>query len=163
MSREFEFVTSMDTISADLFCQMPHCPQTHYIPILRTRKELLQGLKEGKEDPGNEQLYEIRIKRNKSGSAVDFEFYFTVNPIYFYYRALIIKIIKSFTTLGTKSSEELKLNAWDKYQNIKDNTSQKIQSALLQTTNTMEGSVLNPKLILPFTQNNDLKSPTYVL
>jgi len=113
-------------------------------------------------EDSEENLYEIRIIRNRSGSVVDFEYYFTVNPVYFYYRALLIKIIKSFTTLGTKSSEELKLNAWDKFQNIKDNTSEKIKSALLQTTNILNGSILNPKIILPFTQNNDVKSPAYV-
>lgn len=110
-----------------------------------------------------EDIYEVTICRNKAGSTVDLEFYFTVRPIHFYYRALLEKIVKSFTSLGSKSSEDLKVNAWDKFQDIKDNTQEKIQSALLTTTNILNGSIQDPKLILPFTQNNDLNNPAYVL
>lgn len=167
-SREFEFKSSMKDMTVDLFFQLPLKTQLVYLPLFRSKPKLLQEInsKRGTLDniaSENHEIYEITILRNKSGSAVDFEFYFTVKPIYFYYRALLIKVIKSFTTLGSKSSEELKLNAWDKFQEMKGNTQEKIQTALLKTTNILSGSILDPKLVLPFTQNNDLNNPAYVL
>ena len=166
-SREFIFTTSMKNLSVDLFFQMPHNPQLIHLPLFRTKSRLFEkpkAVKQKEEDEDDsEDIYDITILRNKSGSKVDFEFYFTVKPIYFYYRAYLIKIIKSFTAIGMKSSEELKVNAWDKFQEVKDKSQEKIQSALFKTTNIMNGSILDPKLILPFTQNNDMNKPAYVL
>lgn len=156
----------MKNLSVDLFFQMSHSPQLIHLPLFRTKSRLFEkpkAIKKNDEDDDSEDIYDITILRNSSGSKVDFEFYFTVKPIYFYYRAYLIKIIKTFTSIGMKSSEELKLNAWDKFQEVKDKSQEKIQSALFKTTNIMNGSILDPKLVLPFTQNNDMNKPAYVL
>jgi hypothetical protein len=108
-------------------------------------------------------IYELTITRNRSGSIVDFEIDFVIKPVYFYHRALLIRILKSFTSLSNNSSEELKLKAWDKFDEVREQTNTKIQSTLLNTTNTINGLIQSPKLILPFSQNNDLNTPAYVL
>lgn len=75
----------------------------------------------------------------------------------------MLKIIKSFTSLGANSSEELKIKAWDKIDEVRGNASNKIKGTLLTTTNTVSGLIQSPKLILPFSQNNDINTPAYVL
>jgi hypothetical protein len=168
VSREFMFTTSMKDLTIDVFFEMPHKAKLIHLPLFRSKEKLfenpnLEVSQLENQDELEEEIYQITIIRNKAGSVVDLEFYFTIKPIYFYYRSILEKIIKSFTSLGMKSSEELRLNAWDKFQDIKDNTQEKIQSALLKTTNILNGQIQDPKLVLPFIQNNDLNNPAYVL
>ena len=165
ISRELEFNTSMESLTLDMFWQGSHKSNVIYLPLFRTLNNLSQSkISNDKSDElYKHNIYEIKVIRHREGSLVDYEIDVTVEPMYFYYRALLLRIIKSFTSLGASSSEELKLTAWDKFYLAKENTKEKIQSTLLKTTNVLRCDINSPKIILPFSQNNDTKSPAYVL
>ena len=161
VSREFEFISGMKNLTADIFLQnIAKNDHKIFLPLIRN------GVEKGNEFEFEEEennIYELTITRNKSGSVVDFEFDFVVKPIYFYHRALMLKLVKSFTSIGLNSSEDLKITAWDKFDEVKGNTQNRIKTTLLKTTNTLNGLIQSPKLIIPFSQNNDLNTPAYVL
>ena len=163
ISRELEFTTSMENLALDMFCQGSSRSKVIYLPLFRTLSTLTQSKDLRYNDEYNHSIYEIKVIRNREGSLVDFEIDIVVEPMYFYYRALLQRIIKSFTSLGNSSSEELKLTAWDKFYLAKENTKEKIQSTLLKTTNVLRCVINSPKVILPFSQNNDMRTPAYVL
>jgi hypothetical protein len=147
--------------------KVPMSDQIVLMPLFRKKNTITPELhdKEIEDFLGEKEnnIFDISIKRNSSGSVVDFEIDFHIHQIYFYYRALMIKIIYSFTSLRMSSNEELKMKAWDKFHSVKENTGEKLQQHFYQTTNLIRLSIHNPKVIIPFAQNNDLKSPAYVL
>ena len=162
VSREFEFISAMKSLTADIFLQnIAQNDHKIFLPLVRNGVEKGNQFEFELEEEENN-IYELTITRNKSGSVVDFEFDFVIKPIYFYHRALMLKLVKSFTSIGLNSSEDLKITAWDKFDEVKGNTQDRIKSTLLTTTNTLNGLIQSPKLIVPFSQNNDLNTPAYV-